>query len=82
MAWILESNRIPVEVEILKKTRDFITVGPLGTEGGIHLRSGRVFSAKEEVLKSIKTLAIVVDSIVGHLAINFVRFRCFHLQEN
>jgi len=54
MAWILESNRIPVEVEILKKTRDFITVRPLGTEGGIRLRRSRVFSTKEEALKSIK----------------------------
>ena len=54
MAWILESNRIPVEVEILKKTRDFITVRPLGTEGGIRLRSSRVFSTKEEALKSLK----------------------------
>ena len=54
MAWILESNRIPVEVEILKKTRDFITVRPLGTEGGICLRRSRVFNTKEEALKSIK----------------------------
>ena len=24
MAWILESNRIPTEVEVLKETRDFL----------------------------------------------------------
>ena len=82
MVWILESNRIPVEVEILKKTRDFITVRPLGTEDDIRLKSSRVFSRKEEALKSIKMFAIVVDPIVGHLAINFVRFRRFDLQEN
>ena len=64
------------------KRRDFNTVRPLGTEGGIHLRSSRVFSTKEEALKSIKTLAIVVNPIVVHLAINFVRFRHFDSQEN
>ena len=52
MAWILESNRIPVEVEILKETRDFITVR---TEGAIRLRRSRIFKTKEEALKSIKT---------------------------
>ena len=46
------------------------------------LESSRVFSTKEEALKSIKTLAIVVDPIVVHLAINFVRFRRFDSQEN
>lgn len=62
MAWILESNRIPVEVEILKKTRDFITVRPLGTEGGIRLRRSRVFNTREEALKSRKD----VVSSSGH----------------
>ena len=55
MAWILESNRIPTEVEILKETRDFITVRIKGTEGAIRLRKSRVFKTKEEALKSIKT---------------------------
>lgn len=64
MAWILESNRIPVEVEILK-TRDFITVRPLGTEGGIRLRSSRVFNTKEEALKSIKNASFSSDSNRG-----------------
>lgn len=65
MTWILESNRIPVEVEILKKTRDFITVRPLGTEGGIHLRSSRVFNTKEEALKSIKNASFSSGSNRG-----------------
>lgn len=55
MAWILESNRIPVEVEILKETRDFITVRAKGTEGAIRLRRSRIFKTKEEALKSMKT---------------------------
>ena len=55
MAWILESNRIPTEVEVLKETRDFITVRLKGSEGAIRLRRSRVFKTKEEVLKSIKT---------------------------
>lgn len=55
MAWIIESNRIPTEVEILKETRDFITVRIKGTEGAIRLRRSRVFKNKEEALKSIKT---------------------------
>ena len=38
MAWILESNRIPTEVEVLKETRDFITVRLKGSEGAIRLR--------------------------------------------
>jgi len=55
MAWILESNRIPTEVEVLKETRDFITVRLKGSEGAIRLRRSRVFKTKEEALKSIKT---------------------------
>lgn len=35
MAWILESNRIPTEVEVLKETRDFVTVRLKGSEGAI-----------------------------------------------
>lgn len=65
MAWILESNRIPVEVEILKKTRGFVTVRPLGTEGGIRLRSSRVFNTKEEALKSIKNASFSSGSNRG-----------------
>lgn len=65
MARILESNRIPVEVEILKKTRDFITVRPLGTEGSVRLRSCRVFITKEEVLKSIKNASFSSGSNRG-----------------
>ena len=56
MAWILESNRIPTEVIILKETRDFITVKIKGTEGAIRLRRSRVFASKEDALKSIKTV--------------------------
>lgn len=56
MAWILESNRIPTEVEVLKETRDFITVRIKGTEGAIRLRRSRVFKTKEEALKSIKDI--------------------------
>lgn len=63
MAWILESNRIPTEVIILKETRDFITVQIKGTEGAIRLRRSRVFASKEEALKSIKT---VESSGSGH----------------
>ena len=63
MAWILESNRIPTEVVILKETRDFITVQIKGTEGAIRLRRSRVFASKEEALKSIKT---VESSDSGH----------------
>lgn len=55
MAWILESNRIPTEVEVLKETRDFITVRLKGTDGAIRLRRSRVFKTKEEAIKSIKT---------------------------
>ena len=58
MAWILESNRIPVEVEILKETRDFITIRTKGTEGAIRLRRSRIFETKEETLKSIKDSSI------------------------
>lgn len=58
MAWILESNRIPVEVEILRETRDFITVRAKGTEGAIRLRRSRIFKTKEEALKSIKASSI------------------------
>ena len=55
MAWIIESNRIPTEVEVLKETRDFIIVRLKGSEGTIRLRRSRVFKTKEEALKSIKT---------------------------
>ena len=54
MAWIIESNRIPTEVIILKETRDFITVQIKGTEGAIRLRRSRIFKTKEDALKSIK----------------------------
>ena len=54
MAWILESNRIPTEVEVLKETRDFITVRLKGSDGAIRLRRSRVFKTKEEAIKSIK----------------------------
>ena len=56
MAWILESNRIPTEVEVLKETRDFITVRLKGSEGAIRLRRSRVFKTKEEALMSIKDI--------------------------
>lgn len=55
MAWILESNRVPTEVIVLKETRDFITVQIKGTDGAIRLRRSRVFKTKEEALKSIKS---------------------------
>lgn len=62
MAWILESNRIPTEVIILKETRDFITVQIKGTDGAIRLRRSRVFKTKEDALKSIKNS----ENSVGH----------------
>lgn len=62
MAWILESNRIPTEVIILKETRDFITVQIKGTDGAIRLRRSRVFKTKEDALKSIKN----PENGVGH----------------
>lgn len=37
MAWILESNRVPTEVIVLKEKRDFITVQIKGTDGAIRL---------------------------------------------
>ena len=58
MAWILESDRIPVEVEVLKETRDFITIRAKGTEGAIRLRKSRIIKTKEEALKSIKASSI------------------------
>ena len=57
MAWILESNRIPTEVEVLKETRDFVTVRLKGSEGAIRLRRSRVFATKEEAEKSRKDVA-------------------------
>lgn len=54
MAWILESNRIVREVEILKITRDFITVRVLNTETAMRLRRSRVFKTKEEAERSIR----------------------------
>lgn len=54
MAWILESNRIVREVEILKITRDFITVRVLNTETAMRLRKSRVFKTKEEAERLIK----------------------------
>lgn len=58
MAWILESNLIPIEVEILRETRDFVTVRAKGTEGAIRSRRSRIFKTKEEALKSIKNSSI------------------------
>lgn len=62
MAWILESNRVPTEVIILKEARDFVTVQIKGTDGAIRLRRSRVFNTKEAAEKSKKD----VVSSSGH----------------
>lgn len=62
MSWILKSNRIPTEVEVLKETWDFVTVRLKGGEGAIRLRESRVFATKEEAEKSRKD----VISSSGH----------------
>lgn len=62
VSWTLEFNRIPTEIEVLKETRDFVTVRLKGSEGAIRLRGSRVFATKEEAEKSRKD----VISSSGH----------------
>lgn len=51
-AYIVESNRIVSKVTIVKRSRDFYTVR-FGTNGGIQVRSRRLFARLEDAEASL-----------------------------
>ncbi len=51
-AYIVESNRIVSEVTVVKRSGDFYTVR-FGTNGGIQVRSSRLFASQEDAEASL-----------------------------
>lgn len=51
-AYIVESNRIVSEVTVIKRSGDFYTVR-FGTNGGIQVRSSRLFASQEDAEASL-----------------------------
>ena len=48
-SFIIDRNRIVIEVIVLKRSRDFFTVRFVeNTSGGIQLRASRLFSSEKE----------------------------------
>ncbi len=51
-AYIVESNRIVSEVTVVKRSSDFYTVR-FGVNGGIQVRSSRLFASQEDAKASL-----------------------------
>ena len=52
IAYIVESNRIVREVTVVRQSGDFYTVR-FGTNGGIQVRSSRLFASREDAEASL-----------------------------
>ena len=52
IAYIVESNRIVSEVTVVRQSGDFYTVR-FGTNGGIQVRSSRLFVSREDAEESL-----------------------------
>lgn len=52
IAYIVESNRIVSEVTVVRQSGDFYTVR-FGTNGGIQVRSSRLFVSREDAEASL-----------------------------